>query len=572
MIGFIVVTLLFVVSIGGAFFFATKSIVKSSYMEKATMSAEFLVETIDIEKVEQLAKNPEENDLYYELQKELTELLNLNPLTYMYIAVEPLDGEEEAMTLVDGGDFESGDVYAIGETMDGVYYQDILAALKETGSYSEFEANEEFGDLISSYVPLRNAQGEIFAIFGVDDAFLLLGAIQERALAETLPLFITIIMIMSVMIISALGVYLYRLLRPLPFLREATVNMDVGDLRNARNVMSEIDLSQKNDIVQFAEAFRSSLASLTVMIQVLDGISKDISKTTSTIKHVSDNVDQSTDSLLGSIKEISESVKEQEGIATNAIQAVDQMKQDIHEITERVDTVVENLTTTSDLIEVNANNANVVSQRVEGMTNMVEKTSQNVQLLSERYSSIEEMVTVIQEIADQTNLLALNAAIEAARAGEAGKGFAIVAEEVKKLAEMTKGSAEHIRSHIEGFKGVTEEVIVDMNSSTQEVQHGAKLVKEMSVELANILHSAQNVMEDVRNMSDVAEKIEVTAGLVNSSFEQSTEANKEVVRSANAVREAAYVQDEVVITLTRTIDELTKSVTNLENMLKKYTA
>lgn len=569
-VGFIITTLLFVISIGFAFFFATKSIVKSSYMEKATMSAEFLVETIDIAKVEQLAENPEESDLYNELQKQLTELLDLNPLTYMYIVVEPLDGEEEAMTLVDGGHVESGDVYAIGETMDGVYYDDIIAAFEETGSYSEFEATEEFGDLISSYVPLRNAQGEIFAIFGVDDAFVLLSAIQERALSETLPLFIIIIVIMSVIIISALGIYLYRLLRPLPFLREATVNMDAGNLQNARNVMSGIDLSPKNEIVQFAQAFRSSLASLTVMIQVLDGMSKDISSTTSTIKNVSNNVDQSTDSLLDSIKEISESVKEQEEIASNAIQAVQQMKQDSYEITERVETVVENLTTTSDLIETNASNATVVSERVEAMTNMVEKTSQNVQLLSERYTSIEEMVTVIQDIADQTNLLALNAAIEAARAGESGKGFAIVADEVKKLAEMTKGSAEHIRGHIEEFKGVTEDVIVNMNTSTQEVQHGAKLVKEMSVELSTILQSAQKVMEDVRNMSIVTNKIEVTAELVNSSFEQSTAANKKVVRSSNTVREAAYVQDEVVITLTRTVDELTKSVTNLENMLKKY--
>ena len=138
------------------------------------------------------------------------------------------------------------------------------------------------------------------------------------------------------------------------------------------------------------------------------------------------------------------------------------------------------------------------------------------------------------------------------------------------MAEMKKGSAAHIRGHIEEFKEVTEEVIVDMNTSTQEVQHGAKLVKEISVELSNILKSSQKVMEDVRNMSVVTNKIELTAELVDSSFEQSTAANKKVVRSSNTVREAAYVQDEAVITLTSTVDELTKSVTNLENMLKKY--
>lgn len=128
-LGFIAIIIVFTVAIGVAFFFATQSVVKTSYMEKSTLSAEFLVEQLDVKKVEALAQQPEENDIYTELQQQLTRLLELNPLTYMYIVVPPAEGEEEAMTLVDGGDFSTGEVYALGETMEGVYYDMVVEEL-----------------------------------------------------------------------------------------------------------------------------------------------------------------------------------------------------------------------------------------------------------------------------------------------------------------------------------------------------------------------------------------------------------------------------------------------------------
>ncbi|MER1999704.1 MAG: hypothetical protein ABS882_08010 [Lysinibacillus sp.] len=174
--GFLIIVVLFVVIIGSTMIWAMNSVIKHTYMEKATMTAELLIERIDVKKFEQLAANPQENDLYFELQEQLTHLLELNPITYMYVVVPPVEGEE-AMTLVDGGDLQSDDVYVLGDTMDGVYYDDIIASINEHGSYSEFENTEEFGDLISSYVPLENESGEIFAILGVDDAFVLLNTI-----------------------------------------------------------------------------------------------------------------------------------------------------------------------------------------------------------------------------------------------------------------------------------------------------------------------------------------------------------------------------------------------------------
>jgi len=177
---------------------------------------------LDVEKYEQLASKPEEGELYFELQKDLTQLLEVSPITYIYVAVPPKDGEEEGTVLVDGGDLNSDEVYDIGETIDGVYYKEVLVKLQEEGSYSEYDQIENQGDIISSYVPIKNADGEIFAILGVDDSLVTIGNVQKDALQDILPIFIAIIIVVSILIMAVTCIYLYRLLLPIGFIREST--------------------------------------------------------------------------------------------------------------------------------------------------------------------------------------------------------------------------------------------------------------------------------------------------------------------------------------------------------------
>lgn len=248
----------------------------------------------------------------------------------------------------------------------------------------------------------------------------------------------------------------------------------------------------------------------------------------------------------------------------------EQMEQHIVDIHERVDTVIDSLSTTTTMIEENANNANFVSQKVETMANAVEKTAMDVSLLATKYTAIEEMVSVIQEIAEQTNLLSLNASIEAARAGEAGKGFAVVAEEVKNLSEMTQGSAEHIRQQIEEFKEVTQLVIAQMTTSTADVQDGAQLVKNIHTELYKVLESSKHVMQNVEEVAISSTGIRTTAEVVNASIQQTSDVTLQILNGAEKIGETAQVQDEAVVGLTYSVQDMADVVTNLERMLKKY--
>lgn len=131
--------------------------------------------------------------------------------------------------------------------------------------------------------------------------------------------------------------------------------------------------------------------------------------------------------------------------------------------------------------------------KMSAIANSVSHTARQVEELGRSSDQIGEIVSVIDEIADQTNLLALNAAIEAARAGEQGRGFAVVADEVRKLAERTSKATKEISSMIKSIQGETRDAVEAMQQGTQQVQQGVATTSEAGRSLDDIIRTAEQV-------------------------------------------------------------------------------
>ncbi|MEI6209206.1 MAG: methyl-accepting chemotaxis protein [Desulfuromonadales bacterium] len=186
--------------------------------------------------------------------------------------------------------------------------------------------------------------------------------------------------------------------------------------------------------------------------------------------------------------------------------------------------------------------AAVVQETLVGMQNIAERVQESARTvanLGARSDQIGEIVGTIEDIADQTNLLALNAAIEAARAGEQGRGFAVVADEVRALAERTTRATKEIGAMIKGIQQETSGAVAGMENGVKDVEKGIVSSRKSGEALSQIVEAINDVSSQVHQIATAAEEQTAVTGEISSNIHQITDVVSETARGAHETASAA---------------------------------
>ena len=237
----------------------------------------------------------------------------------------------------------------------------------------------------------------------------------------------------------------------------------------------------------------------------------------------SKQVASTAERLIVNAKETAEGSQRQTAAAEAAAEAVAEMSVSIEDVGQAAE---QTKTIAQAACEHSLRGVDIVGKaaaEIEQIARSVEQSSQVVAALGERSSAIIGIVKVIHDIADQTNLLALNAAIEAARAGEQGRGFAVVADEVRKLAERTTAATGEIGTMIHAITSETQSAIASIEKGSIQAKNGADLARQAADALAEINRGAEETLKQIGSIGHAVaaqhEKGSNIAGHVSSIME-----------------------------------------------------
>ncbi len=348
----------------------------------------------------------------------------------------------------------------------------------------------------TAYDPIRSAQGDVIGVLYV-------GVKKAEFYAAYRKLQIVIAVIAGIILLLA-GVVsrftIHRLFIPLNRMHDLLKDMAEGD----GDLTRRLDYRKRDEIGEMCASFNTFMDKLHGIIVKVSGITGQLAAAALQVQGTSQQIAQGTRQVSSQSVSIATATEEMAAtsseIAHNCVLAV----------TEAMHTT-DSAKAGAEVVERTIANMNGIAQRVTS-------AAQTVEILGRRSDEIGEIIGTIEDIADQTNLLALNAAIEAARAGEQGRGFAVVADEVRALAERTTKATRTIGEMIAAIQAETGTAVASMKQGVQDVAVGAEEARRSGDALSEILQQVGDVTSQLNQIATAAEQQTATTHEISSNM------------------------------------------------------
>lgn len=534
-------------------------------------------------------KTPEDekSNTYRELKKLLRQIRDENGASYVYTMAHK--GNDKVVFVVDAEE-SAADVSHIGDEYEGGLEPEMEKAFRGQANFTEGFYTDQWGTFKTGYAPIFNAKGEVVAILGIDlSAEDVLK--EEKELRKRYYMAGAVGMLLGVFFSIFISAYLTS-----PIRKMVRTMADIADMKG--DLTQEIPVWSTDETGEMAFQFNRMLANLRNLIKEVRLDAARVAETSGVLADFAVKTKQATGQIISAINEtvavVEQGSEQQRESVKQAVEMMNQFNQVleqvavgaseqakkvteasryVNEVTEEIGQIAERSKSVAGAslktIQVAEKGTQVVTGTIAGMEKIrtiVQEAAQTIQNLGSRSQQIGEIIKVIDDIAEQTNLLALNAAIEAARAGEHGKGFAVVADEVRKLAERSSKSTREIGELVVAITDGIEESVAAIGQAVLEVDQGFARTSEAGQVLAEITGMADRTNSEIQQINESTKKVyvrirEIADGLADLAAiaDENSAAGSEMARGSQQVKKVVENIEHVSAEAARSVREVSTS-------------
>ncbi|HYE09050.1 MAG TPA: methyl-accepting chemotaxis protein [Patescibacteria group bacterium] len=377
----------------------------------------------------------------------------------------------------------------------------------------------------------------------------------------------TSIIAVSCIIIAMLIAYFistYNIVLPIRKLQQLMSKAGNGDLTVSANIKT------KDEIGELAKSFNEMIAHQSGIVSQVRIGAQELAAAAEEMAASTEQINVATEEINTSIQTVAAGAQKQNESIIDTSQVLVQLSSLVQIARSKADDTNQNVVFTVNTAENGREKVKDTIQAIDTISATTKDTMEILNILDGLSSKVGGITVTINSLAEQTNLLALNAAIEAARAGEHGKGFAVVADEVRKLSELSNTGAREIEALVNEMITQTQHAVESVNEGKNAVDNGVKIAGETDTAFLNIIKALESIVKNIFEIVDITKDEVATSDQIIKLIDVVASITEDTTSNSQEVAAAVEEQRATVETIASTSEQMSAMAVSLENLVKKF--